>query len=43
MIYNIVFDIVRNSSYGYAASTVVAWLVDCENVRKLNQKADAII
>lgn len=39
---NNVADIVRNLSYGCVASTVVAWLIDCANVRSLNQKADAI-
>ena len=35
-------DVIKNLSYGCIASTLVAWLIDCANVRNLNKKANNI-
>ena len=37
---DIVVDIIKNLSYGCIASTVVAWLIDCANIRNANKKAN---
>lgn len=39
-ILNQISDVLKNLSYGCIASTVVAWLIDCVNVRNQNQKAN---
>jgi len=36
----LVLDIIKNLSYGCIASTVVAWLIDCANIRSANKKAN---
>ena len=36
----LVKDIIKNLSYGCIASTVVAWLIDCANIRNANKKAN---
>ena len=36
----LVIDIIKNLSYGCIASTVVAWLIDCANIRTANKKAN---
>ena len=36
----LVIDIIKNLSYGCIASTVVAWLIDCANIRSANKKAN---
>lgn len=33
-------DIIKNLSYGCIASTAVAWMIDCANIRNLNKKAN---
>lgn len=35
-------DIIKNLSYGCIGSTVVAWLIDCANIKNSNAKADRI-
>ena len=35
-------DALKNISYGFLASTVVAWLLECYNVRDRNQKTNNI-
>lgn len=39
---DILADLVKNLSYGCIASTVVAWLIDCANIRNANKKANRI-
>lgn len=38
----IIVDLVKNLSYGCIASTIVAWLIDCANIRNANEKANRI-
>lgn len=35
-------DIFKNLSYGCIASTIVAWLIDCANIRNMNKKANNV-
>lgn len=37
-----VCEIIKNLSYGCVASTVVAWLIDCTNIKNQNKKANSI-
>lgn len=39
---SLILDILKNLSYGCIASTLVAWLIDCANVRNLNKKANSV-
>lgn len=34
-------DVIKNLSYGCIASTVIAWIIDCVNVKNANKKANA--
>ena len=38
--FEIILDVTKNLSYGCIASTVVAWIIDCVNVRNANRKAN---
>lgn len=40
--YDMLFDIIKNISYGCLASTIVAWLLEVYNVRDKNQKANGL-